>query len=125
MNPDKKKRLEQAGWTVGDYGDVFGLTPEDRTAVENRLAAEEVLRRAAAPFTKNRQMRLLLRDSRTVEMRVRPPVTEEEASRIRDSIEALADEASLPMTDCCTGIVRAPTAPSTPIESLLEITLAE
>ena len=39
MNPDKQKRLEQAGWTVGDYGDVFSLTPEDRAAVENLLAA--------------------------------------------------------------------------------------
>ena len=125
MDPDKQKRLEHAGWTVGDYGDVFSLTPEARTAVENRLAAEEVVKRAATPFTKQRQTRILFRDFRTVEMRVRPPFTDEEADRIRDSIEALADEASLSMTDCCTGTVRSPSSPSTPIESLLEITLEE
>ena len=39
ISPEKKKRLEEAGWTVGDYGDVFGLTAEDRAFVEMRLAA--------------------------------------------------------------------------------------
>lgn len=124
MNPDKQKRLEQAGWTVGDYGDVFGLTEEDRAAVENRLAAEEVLKRAAAPLTKHRKTRILPHGA-TVEMRVAPPFTEAEAERIRDSVEALADEAGLPVADICIGTVRLVGKPSAPVESTVEITLAE
>ncbi len=72
MDPAKQKRLEQAGWTVGNYGDVFNLTPEDRTVVEKHLAAARVLERAAAPFTKNRTTRVLTHGA-TLELRARPP----------------------------------------------------
>ena len=48
MSPEKKKRLEEAGWTVGDYGDVFGLTAEDRAFVEMRLAAAREVDRLLA-----------------------------------------------------------------------------
>lgn len=123
MDPDKQSRLEQAGWTVGDYGDVFNLTPEDRAAVETHLAATRVLERAAAPFTKNRQTRILPHGA-TIELRARPPVTEAEAERIRDSLEALADEARLPVSDLCTGTVHPVGKPSAPVESTVELTLA-
>lgn len=39
MNPSKIERLEKAGLQVGDYGDVLGLTAEDRAFIEMRLAA--------------------------------------------------------------------------------------
>lgn len=48
MTPEMKKRLEKAGWTVGDYGDVFGLTAEDRAFVEMRLAAAREVNRLLA-----------------------------------------------------------------------------
>lgn len=124
MDPAKQKRLEQAGWTVGNYGDVFNLTPEDRSVVETHLAAARVLERAAAPFTQNRKTRILTRGA-TVELRARPPFTQAEEERIRDSLEALADEAGLPVADLCTGTIRPVAKPSAPVESTVELTLAE
>lgn len=112
------------GWTVGDYGNVFNLTPEDRAVVENHLAAVRVLKRAAAPLPPHRKTRILTRGA-TVEMRISPPSTSAEEERIRDSVEALADEAGLPVADLCIGTVRPVGKPSAPVESTVEITLAE
>lgn len=39
MNKDKIAKLEKAGWSVGDFGDAFGLSDADRAFVEMRLAA--------------------------------------------------------------------------------------
>ena len=43
MDKERIKKLETAGWKMGDFGDAFGLSPEDRVFVEMRLAvAREV-----------------------------------------------------------------------------------
>ena len=39
MKKERIKKLENAGWQMGDFGDAFDLTPEDRAFVEMRLAA--------------------------------------------------------------------------------------
>ena len=39
MNKEKIAKLEKAGWSVGDFGDAFGLSDADRAFVEMRLAA--------------------------------------------------------------------------------------
>jgi hypothetical protein len=38
MDEDKRKRLEAAGWKMGDYGDFLGLTEAERQGVELRIA---------------------------------------------------------------------------------------
>jgi DNA-binding XRE family transcriptional regulator len=38
MDEAKRKRLEAAGWVLGDYGDFLGLTEAERQHVELRLA---------------------------------------------------------------------------------------
>lgn len=44
MRADKRRRLERAGWTVGDAGDFLDLSPEERRFVEVKLALAEGLR---------------------------------------------------------------------------------
>ncbi len=39
MDKNRIKRLEKAGWKMGDFGDAFALSAEDRAFVEMRLAA--------------------------------------------------------------------------------------
>ena len=45
MNRDKQRRLERAGWRVGDAGDFLGLSPDERRFVEVKLALADGLRR--------------------------------------------------------------------------------
>ena len=45
MRADRRRRLERAGWTVGDAGDFLQLTDEERRFVETKLALAEGLRR--------------------------------------------------------------------------------
>ena len=45
MRADKRRRLERAGWTVGDAGDFLHLTDEERRFVDTKLALAEGLRR--------------------------------------------------------------------------------
>ena len=44
MQADKRKKLERAGWTVGDAGDFLGLTLEERRFVDVKLALADGLR---------------------------------------------------------------------------------
>ncbi len=44
MRSEKRKRLEAAGWTVGDATDFLGLTPEEEAYVEIRLRLAEGLK---------------------------------------------------------------------------------
>lgn len=44
MRADKRKKLERAGWTVGDAGDFLGLTLEERRFVDVKLALADGLR---------------------------------------------------------------------------------
>jgi hypothetical protein len=37
MDAKKRKRLESAGWHIGDYGDLLGLTETERQIVESRI----------------------------------------------------------------------------------------
>jgi transcriptional regulator with XRE-family HTH domain len=37
MDPEKRKRLEAAGYRIGDYGDFLGLTDAEREIVEFRF----------------------------------------------------------------------------------------
>lgn len=44
MRTDKRRRLEKAGWTVGDAGDFLGLSVDERRFVEVKLALADGLR---------------------------------------------------------------------------------
>ena len=44
MKADKRKRLEAAGWRVGDTRDFLGLTPGEAEFVEIKLALARRLR---------------------------------------------------------------------------------
>jgi len=44
MRSEKRKRLEAAGWMVGDATDFLGLTPEEEAYVEIRLRLSEGLK---------------------------------------------------------------------------------
>lgn len=44
MDTKKRKRLEAAGWTVGDAAAFLRLTPEEAALVEMRLALSRSLR---------------------------------------------------------------------------------
>ena len=44
MDAKKRKRLEAAGWTVGDAAAFLKLTPEEAALVEMRLALSRTLR---------------------------------------------------------------------------------
>ena len=44
VRADKRKKLERAGWTVGDAGDFLGLTVEERYFVDVKLALADGLR---------------------------------------------------------------------------------
>ena len=41
MRSEKRKRLEAAGWRVGDTAEFLGLTPEEEVYVEIRLRLAE------------------------------------------------------------------------------------
>ncbi|MGE0393455.1 MAG: helix-turn-helix domain-containing protein [Vicinamibacterales bacterium] len=45
MRADKKRRLERAGWAVGDSGDFLGLSAEERRFIDAKLALADGLRR--------------------------------------------------------------------------------
>src|SRR3954468_8833285 len=44
MKTEKRKKLEAAGWTVGDARDFLGLTPDEAEFVEIKLALARRLR---------------------------------------------------------------------------------
>ncbi len=44
MTAAKRKRLEDAGWTVGSTAEFLRLTPEEQAIIEMRLALSAVLR---------------------------------------------------------------------------------
>jgi hypothetical protein len=44
MQADTRKKLERAGWTVGDAGDFLGLTVEERGFIDVKLALADGLR---------------------------------------------------------------------------------
>ncbi len=44
MNPDKKKRLEQAGWRVSDADEFLGLSPEETEYIELRIRLSDAVR---------------------------------------------------------------------------------
>lgn len=44
MRRDKRKRLERAGWTVGDAGDFLALSTDERRFIETKLALAGGLR---------------------------------------------------------------------------------
>ena len=44
MRVTKRKRLEAAGWAVGDAGEFLQLEPDERTYIELRLRLAEGLR---------------------------------------------------------------------------------
>ncbi len=45
MRADKRRKLERAGWAVGDAGDFLQLSDEERRFVEAKLALAAGLRR--------------------------------------------------------------------------------
>lgn len=55
MKADKRRRLERAGWRVGDAADFLGLTPAERAYVELKLALGAALqeRRAQLGWTQS------------------------------------------------------------------------
>ena len=44
MDAKKRKRLEAAGWQLGTASEFLGLTPEEASLVETRLAVSAALR---------------------------------------------------------------------------------
>ena len=44
MNKERERKLREAGFDIGDYGDFLGLTDEDRAFVEIRLALVRAVR---------------------------------------------------------------------------------
>ena len=44
MRADKRRRLERAGWTIGDAGDFLHLTDVERRFIDTKLALAEALR---------------------------------------------------------------------------------
>lgn len=44
MKAAKRKKLETAGWSVGDAADFLGLTPEEETYIETKLALARKLK---------------------------------------------------------------------------------
>jgi predicted XRE-type DNA-binding protein len=42
---DRRRKLERAGWVVGDAGDFLELSPDERRFVDAKLALAEGLRR--------------------------------------------------------------------------------
>ncbi len=44
MNPEKKKRLERDGWAVGGTADFLGLTAEEASFIEMKLALSAGIR---------------------------------------------------------------------------------
>lgn len=46
MNPETQRRLERAGWSVGDAGDFLRLSGEERRFIEMKLALATGLRRS-------------------------------------------------------------------------------
>lgn len=55
MDAKKRKRLEKAGWRVGNAADFLGLSEEETALVEMRLALSQSLkeRRLASGFTQS------------------------------------------------------------------------
>ena len=45
VRADKRRKLERAGWAVGDAGDFLGLSTEERLFVEAKLALANGLKR--------------------------------------------------------------------------------
>jgi len=45
MRKDKRRRLERAGWSVGDAGDFLNLSADERRFIETKLALAGGLRR--------------------------------------------------------------------------------
>jgi hypothetical protein len=46
MKPEKKSRLEKAGWRVGSATDFLKLSPKEATLVSLRLALAEAVKSA-------------------------------------------------------------------------------
>jgi DNA-binding XRE family transcriptional regulator len=78
MDEAKRKRLEAAGWTMGDYGDFLGLTEAERQHVELRIAlctgirrlraAKGMTQRALGKLIDSTQSRVAKVESGTVEV---------------------------------------------------------
>ena len=45
MNTEKKKKLENAGWQIGNADDFLGLSPEESAYIDLKLALSHELRR--------------------------------------------------------------------------------
>lgn len=45
MRADTRRRLERAGWSVGDAGDFLGVSAEERRFIDVKLALADGLRR--------------------------------------------------------------------------------
>lgn len=44
MNPEKRQRLEAAGWSIGDASDFLGLSPEEAAFIELKLALSKAIK---------------------------------------------------------------------------------
>ena len=48
MKAQKKKKLERAGWRTGSAAEFLGLTPEEETFVDLKLALADLLKKLRA-----------------------------------------------------------------------------
>ncbi len=44
MDKERERKLREAGWETGDYGDFLGLTDEERALIEVRAALVRAVR---------------------------------------------------------------------------------
>ena len=66
MNPDKRKRLEAKGWKVGNTEEFLGLSPQESSYIEVKLALSKGLQ----------------------EMRKRSELTQEQVARMLNSSQS-------------------------------------
>ena len=61
MNPDKRKQLEANGWKVGNAEEFLGLSPEESSYIEVKLALSKGLQeiRMRRELTQERAARIL------------------------------------------------------------------
>ena len=45
MNPEKRKRLEKAGWKVSDADEFLGLSPEEAEYIDLRIRLGDAVKR--------------------------------------------------------------------------------
>lgn len=68
MDPDKRKRLEKKGWTVGSAEEFLGLTKTEIDYVEMKLAVSNALSQHRKESKMTQSIDLLIRSLLTLDI---------------------------------------------------------